>query len=458
MKNNRRGIALIVTMLVMAILISVTYVAVSKMSARQRRHNYLINYTKARYACDSGTRWAQEEFQQRVTFELQSRAMLPDFSDVFAYDEEDYAVLQEQLAEAVEERKAERLDIFRTEGTFAPVDTDEDVTQLIDEIVDSLIGFSSAESVEDYENIALSAGGNLAIIEKLSTPLTPEEIEQLTIPGPYGFDWPQIIKPLEIELGEAVITVSIEDENAKYPLVWMLEDDSKTAAETEVSGLIFAEWMGLSETEQQRFFESAEKGRKIKPFTVGMDAGKVTKNEDFKTRSVVKDDDGKRKSVFTTRTRQMKVDRGENELYMDYMYLLRSVFDVQGLSRDYLESDGRQESSAKYLGLWGTQQVNVNTAPRHILEAMFCYGGDETKIADDIIRERMEKPFDTYQELRNRLYSYSISLDKCKERMLFRSSCWTIQVEAKCGNAVSRSTTAIMRSDRKFVKIATVYR
>ena len=63
-------------------------------------------------------------------------------------------------------------------------------------------------------------------------------------------------------------------------------------------------------------------------------------------------------------------------------------------------SQDRNESALKYMDLWGTTQVNINSAPRNVLEAAFTFGGDADKIADEIIKKRREKPFAGIDELK----------------------------------------------------------
>lgn len=455
--TNRRGLALIITMIVMSILISLAYVTASKIISRQRRHNYLLNYYKANYACDSASRYAENQFKNSVDLSLKSREYMPDFSDLFLIDYATYKEMLAEFAEAIDLRKQERYEYFHDTGSFTIETEDDQLPLLIDDIINQMLGISDGNSNSSNDDSDDLVAYNQAITDQLLSPITSEQVEALIIPGPYGQKWPNIVEPIEMELGEAKISITIEDENSKYPIVWALENDPKTTRESEASLEIFTEWLGLTDEKADNFFEATEKAKKLKPFKIGMDTGYVTKQEEFKTRSVVKDKDGKRKSVFQTRTRTRKVSRGEESLYMDYMYLFNATFDVQGLSRDYYEDEYRKENIAMYMGLWGTQQVNINTAPRHVLEALFVYGGNEVDIAEEVIKQRQLQPFKSFDNLRERLYSYSGSLDEVKDRILCRSICWSIHVEASCGNAVARSTTAIMRTNKTYVKIATVY-
>ena len=63
----------------------------------------------------------------------------------------------------------------------------------------------------------------------------------------------------------------------------------------------------------------------------------------------------------------------------------------------------RVESPLKYLSLWGAQRVNVNTAPRHVLEATFALAMDSFDIPEftqEVIELRKEKPFRNIDDLK----------------------------------------------------------
>ncbi|ARN57834.1 type II secretion system protein GspK [Sedimentisphaera salicampi] len=449
--GNRKAAALIITMMAMAVLVSMSYVTVSKLLSRERRHNYIVNYMKANYACDSATRYAENRFNNSVDLDLKSRRYLPDFSDLFMQDTEQYQFMLSQFAESLAQRKSERYEHYVQTGEFEIETARGETELLIDELINEGKG-SSGEFAESSGDSSLST--NAAKARTLASAVDPSK---LSVPGPYGPKWPNIIEPVEMELSEAEIKITIEDENAKYPVVWALSNKKGNTRETEASTQIFTEWMGMDEQTRKSFFESLEQAREVKPFQIDMDPGYVTKKEKFKTRSVVRDKDGKRKSVFKTRYRTRRVPRGQNSLYMDFMYVLKGHLDIQRLKQNYISDEYRNENIAKYLGLWGTKRVNVNTAPRQVLEALFVYGGDEVDLADAVIAERYQEPFRSFDDLRDRLYSYADSLDKVEDRVLCRSICWSVHIEAVSGNASARSTTAFMRDKKRYVKIATVY-
>ena len=123
-----------------------------------------------------------------------------------------------------------------------------------------------------------------------------------------------------------------------------------------------------------------------------------------------------------------------------------SLIDLERLAKPVPESSNRYESPLKYLGVWGTKKVNINTAPRHVLEAAFAFGGDYRDIADEIIQRRRKKPFKKLKELENEFYGYSDSIKLVKPYLTTQSTCLTIKVTARSGNATTSSIAVIVKN------------
>ena len=105
----------------------------------------------------------------------------------------------------------------------------------------------------------------------------------------------------------------------------------------------------------------------------------------------------------------------------------------------------------KYLALWGSRRVNINTAPRHVLEAALTFGGNAAEIADELIRKRRQKPYKTVDELESGLYGYSQSIKRAKPYLITASTLFSIRVTAVCGTAKTVSVAPVIK-DSKGVK------
>ena len=100
-----------------------------------------------------------------------------------------------------------------------------------------------------------------------------------------------------------------------------------------------------------------------------------------------------------------------------------SMVNTALLSRPSIESDSRKESALKYLGLWATRHVNVNTAPRHVLEAAMSFGSvvNAPKIADAIIQQRKIKPVTDVNEIKKAVLGYSDSIEELPDFLTSRA-------------------------------------
>ena len=134
-----------------------------------------------------------------------------------------------------------------------------------------------------------------------------------------------------------------------------------------------------------------------------------------------------------------------------------SLIDTEALARPIITGpDKRSESALKYMGLWGTMKVNINTAPRHVLEAAFIFGGDQVEIAEEIIQRRRVEPFSDIDALKTDLFRYSNSIEKCEKYITTVSRFFTIKVTVVSGVAKASSVIAITKEGEKVKRIAVI--
>jgi hypothetical protein len=135
-----------------------------------------------------------------------------------------------------------------------------------------------------------------------------------------------------------------------------------------------------------------------------------------------------------------------------------SLIDTDLLTRPTVVSDSREESALKYLGLWATRQINVNTAPRHVLEAALSFGSvaDAPKIADAIIQRRKIQPFSDVEEVKKSLLRYSDAIEKSKEFLTTTSTVFTVRVTAVSGVARKVALAGVTKEGPKVKTIAVI--
>jgi hypothetical protein len=430
---NRPGVVLLITLVILVILSTLTYTLSAKVAARRHRNSYLVDYTQAQYACDSAMKYALFSLNN-LDATLISRPNAPDFSDVFAMSDSDYHAMLAQFAGGATSRSRSAASSAEEESITGPNDASD----------------SNATSASDSDE----AGPN--------------------VPGPYGPVWPLVASPLQMEIASAQVKIEVEDENAKYPLGWAMMVDEKLRDQAGVSLATFCEWMGYGEQEISDLRESLIKVNIIRPFKVELTPLSVAMPTpvSIRTRSPAGGTVQTQGAPVTSRMsvssrggviqrppprRTVSVAEQAVQQSADMARLLGGgLINTDLLSRPTVPSSERTETAMKYLGLWGARQVNVNTAPRHVLEAALTFGSiaDAPKMASAIIAQRRIKPFESIDEVKKILFRYSDSVDKCRDFITTTSTIFTIRVTAVSGVAKVVAVAGITKEGRQVKRIA----
>lgn len=428
--GTQQGIILLVTLVFLVILSTLGYTLTSRVAAQRHRDQYIIDYCKARYSCDSAVKYALATLEG-LNPQLVSRPNEPDFSDLFALTEEQYQKLIAQILAQQEQ--------------LQPSEPNEQKDALKE--LASIFGLKDTNDANDVNSLAELAGD-----------AQPDPSESVKIRGPYGPVWPLVTEPVKFEIGTAKVTMEIEDENAKYPLGWALLDDEKFRREAEAGFQTFCEWMGLAAEEVEAIREQLKQIGEIRPFKVEFQPVSTTVRAPATT-PVPGSPAGA--TVASARTRLVRKTLPASQQLADQTaYFARlfhsSLLDAEILARPTVVSPTRKESTLKYTDTWGSAKVNVNTAPRHVLEAAFAFGGDADRIADAIIRKRRIKPFENMEELKKELFAYSTSIGKCENFITTTSDFFTIRVTAISGVAKASSVIAIIKQGNNVQRVAVI--
>lgn len=442
-KTQRRGVALIFTVIVLVLLTALVYRLSSSVSQWKHRMQYMIDYQTARYACESGVKYALASMEE-VDSNCISRPNEPDFSDLFTMSDEEYKQMMlewvEAMAMQVDVNGLSKSDFF---------------TKFMD---------MSRSDSNDSNNLSYSYDINdINDINDMST-LDANEPNELFIRGPYGPPWPYVTKPVEIEFGNARITIEIIDENAKLPLIWGMCTDANSKDESKAAIVTFCEWMQMKPGEIEPLIKELEEMKDIKPFSISLKPVSVTSKEAGDANTAQTTTPG-RTSRRISRIRQRgrvrekisQQTRPESGHTLDFAKIMHSpMIDLEMLAKPVNEDETRSESALKYISLWGTQKVNVNTAPRQVLEAAFTFGGDAPEIAQKIIDERKIQPFTTIDDFKKRLVSFFGSISKVEPYITTQSDCFSIRVKATSGVARVCATAAVKKEKAKVEKIGII--
>ncbi|MGB8227132.1 MAG: type II secretion system protein GspK [Sedimentisphaerales bacterium] len=423
--EHRTGFALILVIVVLVVLTAIVYRASSSISQWKHRQQYMIDYQIARYGCESGLKYALATVNG-LTPAYVSRPNEPDFSDLFTMSDEKYKQMMQDWA--------------------YKLGMEIDANNLgKDNFTANFMDFRSLFKSNDVNDLnSLPADYNLF-----------SEPNGLYVHGPYGPPWPYVVEPVEIEFGDARVRIEIIDENAKLPLCWGISSDEKVKKEAKAAVVTFCEWMQMEPNEIEPLLKQLAGIKEIKPFSVNLkpvvtatsqQAAPVEEEANKSPQSRRMARRARTRASQRTRSTTVQETRSQMAHTMDFAKLMHSpMIDLEELAKPVNEDENRSESALKYISLWGTGQVNVNTAPRQVLEAAFTFGGDAAEIAEQIIKMRKEIPFQNIDDLKKRLFSYNDSIEKSKSYITFQSNCFSIRVSATSGVAKVSATAGVKK-------------
>jgi hypothetical protein len=431
-RDDPSGIVLLITLVLLVALSTVGYILSSRIAVQRHRDNFIIDYQAARYGCDSALKYALATLEGPNAPELISRPNEPDFSDLFNLDELEYRKLIESW-EA--QRGIKKKEVPREVDDTNDINDTNDANDIGRRRKSS--DFNDANEIFDFNN--MQKDGNIPDVGE------GNDVNSFVVRGPYGPPWPYIIEPVELEIGSVKVKIEIEDENAKYPLGWMVLEDEQVKREAESGLTTFLEWMGLGK-EVDSLEQQLEDVAKQKRFKV--DFAPIQKSS---TVQAAPSRRGRRRSGGAQtqpppQIETISVSQQVTEQTVDFARLFHSsLVDTESLARPTIVSEERKESALKYMGLWGSRKVNINTAPRHVLEAAFAFGGDAEKIADQIIQRRRTEPFKDIADLRKTLLRYTASIDKSEKYITTTSDLFIVKVTAVSGAAKASAVVAVLK-------------
>ena len=468
---RRRGVILLVTLVILVILSTLGYTLCVQVAARRHRDQYMIDYCAARYACASGLKYALASVGS-LQFDLVSRPNEPDFSDVFALSEPQYQKLLEQAAalraadgnlppESPAKEPLDRDSLKKTAQTDA-----QDKTSAKD--AKTKAEAKTKTKIKTPKNVSLKKAAQIRDANDVNDVNDFDPNEGFAAPkapairGPYGPPWPLVTEPMELEIGSAKVKIEVEDENAKYPLGWAMIADEKLKPVAGAGWSTFCEWMGYLPQEIGLLNEDLVKIGKAKPFRI--EFKQETENVELPANvrnKITRPTPGAPATAArrTVSRKPLTVEEQIDRQNKEYAKLLHSsLINKDLLSRPSIASDTRKESALKYLGLWATRHVNVNTAPRQVLEAALTFGSaaDAPKIAEQIIQNRRVKPVADVNELKQAVPRYSSAIDDCRTFITAKSSVFTIRITAVSGVARVTAVAAVSKEGNKVQPIAII--
>lgn len=268
-----------------------------------------------------------------------------------------------------------------------------------------------------------------------SSEVSPEELE--------GMDPNLVAEPIEpprasfvintydIDVGEVEVEIELQDENAKWPMVWLLRSPFRSR-NTQKNFTQFGESMGMRRNDVYRAYSEAVKiGRQLDKHLPPLGTQIVVesrRNQDA-TRSRYQN-----YRRFRTRETQLKEEKQRREAMGEFAQAWQLALKENEELAGILEPlPNRGDALNDFLGVWGSFYVNVNTASPEMMLSLFEPLGLEESHIDSIVEMREQGALTRSQHL------YSIpgvnreTAEKLSQICVVRPVSFSVHVTARIG-------------------------
>ncbi|MHC4783190.1 MAG: hypothetical protein ACYTE0_09110 [Planctomycetota bacterium] len=447
------GFVLLVTVIVLVVLASLTTGLAVQMSMAKRRQHYMIEYQRARYGLDSAMKYILNTLPAK-NFILAGREEDPDFSDVFLMNQAEFS---EFIATWAETATDEQIEAVLREGASLT----EPVPLSSGGMVSGLLGLfgGGSDDANDMAAVSYESDEQFYVVE-----LDPNDV---VVPGPYGVPWPYVIEPIDLEIGPCEIAITIEDENAKMPLSWLVTSSQEANKQAENALKTFCEWMSWDQQQlrelEATITEAMDEVHEKKAFKLNPGPILLKSTTTRTARTPARTSRSRRRTARRSRTVRSTTtqERAAVAHTTDFAKLFHSsLLDREFLARPLPDTAERVESPLKYLSLWGSQRVNVNTAPRHVLESAFSLAMDSFDLPEfvqGVIEKRKEKPLSKIDELKELGSLDADTMKQLNNYLTTNSTFFQIRITSRSGNARSSAVATVVKEGAKTQQLAILY-
>lgn len=456
---SRTGFILLVTMIVLVVLTTLAAGLSVHLSLAKRRQQYRIEYQRSRYGVDSGMKYILTVLPTQNFTLLTSRQEQPDFSDLFWMNGAEYA---EFIAAWAETATDEQIEGVLKEGASLTAPMPLSDAEMVSRLT-SLFGGLGTDA-DEMGMDAYDTGEQLYLVE-----LDPNDV---AVPGPYGAPWPNAAEPIHLEMGPCKVTITIEDENAKMPLSWLVTSSKDANKRAENALKTFCEWMSW-DPDQLREMESdiqdgmdkiyEKKMFKLNPSPVLLKTTTTRTVTTPASTSPASRASRFRRTTSASRTVRQVITKQRPAIAhtTDFAKLFHSsLLNREILARPLPDTGDRIESPLKYLSLWGAQRVNINTAPRNVLEAAFSLAIDAFDLPEftqEVIEKRKEKPLASLDELAKLGGLDTETMNNLKNYLTTTSTFFQIHVVSQSGNASSSAVATVVKEGKNVQQLVILY-
>ncbi len=232
-----------------------------------------------------------------------------------------------------------------------------------------------------------------------------------------------------LSIGEAEVEIEVQDENAKWPVLWLLRSPYRSrSAQREFSD--FAESMGIKSTDAYR------------AYTYIMKIGhQLDRNLPQAERQVVVDDrrvsgNSRYQNVrrFRSFQRQMLDEKQRRETMGEFAQRWqRTLVDTEELAPLREPLPDRGYAFNDLVGIWGNNLVNINTASAEVLFTAFKPVGLTKAGAESIVEYRQTTPFRQPTDLAQVGGLQKEVVERMRDLCVVRSDSFSVHVTARLG-------------------------
>lgn len=231
----------------------------------------------------------------------------------------------------------------------------------------------------------------------------------------------------KIKVAEAEVEIEIHDENAKWPMFWMLSspfDTDKAYANSEKAFLDFSSKLDVGNSDAKVIGRRArELSRNLKVPSAPLQISKKARAQNISRRG--------RRVNYADKIKAFKDRYAIMGSFASIWHNNRKDDeDLEFLEEPLPEMPGKVRD---YLSMWGTNKINLNTASDELLEAAFKGFGLNAKQVESIIEYRTEQPFRNTGNL-NDVGGMSIeTINNVRGLCVVRSDTFSVYVKARVG-------------------------
>ncbi len=458
---------MLLTIMVLLVLITVVVTFQLDMFLRIRASRYREAKVQCQYAAESGLVMAFKMVEQAL--EAQRKGDFKAISSIMKKQQEAAAGGQtaseaDQSAKEGEETNGEKSELDKMLDELADPNSVQDPNEVIDNL-DKAVDETDLETMaKDLEEDPIFDPEAFLDPNRLAEMLETGELLDMV-----PIDSPLVISKKVFEVGDASVEIEVFDENAKLPLHWNIDSPYLSGVEKDKDlvaklGRILQVDNKVTATARDLIGKYSRtipvKGiRKVIYQRQGASLnfrGPNNLSNALQNRPMVWEQQRLRLSY--SKAREMEDQQREMMAALTARVNYELAEDDQLADLLNVPVGYQQGVFLDYIGAWGHDKINLNTAPAEVLEAAFGIMGVDSRMAQAIIDRRDQKPFASTYELKQTDGISDAAVSGLIALTTVRSDTFSIHIKAIQGQCECRLSAGIYRDRLGKIKTIAVFK